>query len=137
MSRPKGSKLSEEHKQKIGLGNKGKLKGPMSVERRKQHSEILKKIGPVGNALRISDETVRRREFEKLNPKTKYCEVCLRPEKDFSKKLCLDHNHDTGQYRGWLCHNCNSALGHAKDDVNILYALANYLLERNDVSVDN
>ena len=33
------------------------------------------------------------------------CEIC---EKE--KKLCLDHDHKTGLFRGWLCFSCNTKL---------------------------
>ena len=44
-----------------------------------------------------------------------------------NRVLEVDHCHETGKIRGLLCHNCNSALGHAKDDVNRLWDLVEYL----------
>lgn len=40
----------------------------------------------------------------------------------------VDHCHETGKIRGLLCHNCNVALGHIKDQANTLYRLAEYLV---------
>ena len=44
------------------------------------------------------------------------------------KALAVDHCHETGKVRSLLCANCNMMLGHAKDNVNRLYAAAAYLL---------
>lgn len=41
------------------------------------------------------------------------CYVCLKKPED--KRLVVDHNHDTGEVRGLLCHRCNSALGMLSD----------------------
>lgn len=46
-----------------------------------------------------------------------------------TKNLVLDHNHDTGEIRGVLCNPCNRALGYAKDNINILLKLVEYLKE--------
>jgi hypothetical protein len=39
----------------------------------------------------------------------------------------LDHDHDTGEARGFLCHNCNLAVGHLKDSPDRARKLAAYL----------
>jgi hypothetical protein len=38
-----------------------------------------------------------------------------------------DHNHATGQHRGWLCQRCNRVLGFIQDDPGVLEALSRYL----------
>lgn len=40
---------------------------------------------------------------------------------------CLDHDHDTGLFRGWLCHDCNKALGFFKDRADLLRAAIEYI----------
>jgi hypothetical protein len=50
------------------------------------------------------------------------CEICGRED-----RIHLDHNHVTGAFRGWLCLNCNRALGLVRDNPVILRALAAYL----------
>jgi hypothetical protein len=49
------------------------------------------------------------------------CGICLR--RLYSRRykaFCVDHDHDTGEIRGLLCHNCNRALGMFRDDVEAL-----------------
>lgn len=42
-------------------------------------------------------------------------------------KFYIDHCHSTGKIRGLLCHNCNLALGHVKDNKEKLKGLIEYL----------
>lgn len=44
---------------------------------------------------------------EKLSSLPKYCEICGEKK----KRLCIDHNHITGETRGVLCFQCNLHLG--------------------------
>jgi hypothetical protein len=39
----------------------------------------------------------------------------------------IDHNHETGEFRGILCLECNTLLGMAEDNPNILKAAIDYL----------
>mgnify|MGYP001608226963 FL=1 len=54
------------------------------------------------------------------------CEACDNPPL-MSRSLHMDHNHETGEFRGWLCSNCNRALGFLGDDIERLYSLAQYM----------
>ena len=53
------------------------------------------------------------------------CYICKTTPNSLA--LSVDHNHITGNIRGLLCSNCNTLLGLAKDDVNILKAAIDYL----------
>lgn len=55
-------------------------------------------------------------------PRPSICESC-----GGGGKIYFDHNHKTGKFRGWICQGCNSALGHARDNVEVLYKLIAYL----------
>jgi hypothetical protein len=57
------------------------------------------------------------------------CAICLKEEKT-RENMCVDHNHETGEVRGLLCHKCNSAIGLLGDDVHVLLSATQYLLSR-------
>ena len=41
--------------------------------------------------------------------------------------MCVDHDHATGEIRGLLCVNCNSAIGKLRDDPILLQRATCYL----------
>ena len=52
----------------------------------------------------------------------KHCMIC-----GGTKRLCIDHDHGTGQVRGILCTACNFGLGAFKDNPIFLEAAIRYL----------
>src|SRR5690606_33401686 len=56
------------------------------------------------------------------------CCICHRPAEESSKRLAIDHDHETGRVRGLLCQKCNCALGLFRDDPGIVMAAAVYLM---------
>lgn len=63
-----------------------------------------------------------RREAEAGRVKSKTCEVC-----GAGGRIFYDHDHQTGKFRGWICHPCNATLGFARDRVEVLQKLIAYL----------
>lgn len=55
------------------------------------------------------------------------CSVALVIGGTGSDSVCVDHNHRTNETRGFLCNNCNRALGLFKDDSNIVAKAKTYL----------
>ena len=66
-------------------------------------------------------------------PEDNRCECCNEVEGSIDnrygkiKRLALDHNHETNEFRGWLCFRCNTVLGKVKDSKVILEKLVNYI----------
>ena len=54
------------------------------------------------------------------------CDICKQPYLG-GKRLCVDHNHETGRVRGLLCSSCNLIVGHSKEDFRILESAKDYL----------
>ena len=65
---------------------------------------------PIG----MYDELLKRQDYK--------CKIC-----NLEKKLSIDHNHTTGEVRGLLCMDCNTALGKFKDNKTILTNAIKYL----------
>jgi hypothetical protein len=62
------------------------------------------------------------------------CPICLRTSDELvtygkNKKSVwvADHDHETEEFRGWLCHKCNLGLGNLGDDLNRCMRAAEYL----------
>ena len=55
------------------------------------------------------------------------CAICGIHHTLLTKKLYVDHNHDTGELRGLLCNKCNLGLGIFGDDVSLLQKATDYL----------
>lgn len=71
----------------------------------------------------------KRDHWRKINlpvptrPEPEFCEGCGR----LSDRLCLDHDHTTGKFRGWLCRHCNLGLGYFGDNLSGIEGILNYL----------
>ena len=47
--------------------------------------------------------------------------------------ICLDHDHDTGKFRGWPCQYCNIMIGNANEDTRVLERAIDYLNNSKDL----
>jgi hypothetical protein len=74
-------------------------------------------------------------EYEtKLASQDYKCALCGRDANDNVRRgkvepLCVDHCHTTKKLRDLLCFHCNSFLGHAKDNPEVLTKAAQYLID--------
>lgn len=55
-------------------------------------------------------------------PRPRNCEIC-----NEKRRIYFDHDHTTGKFRGWICDQCNFALGMVRDNPSVLIKLAEYL----------
>lgn len=55
------------------------------------------------------------------------CAICGKDRKELKYDLAIDHNHTTGKIRGLLCNSCNSLIGCAEDNKDIIQSAIDYL----------
>lgn len=102
-------------------------------ERRKESARRLKNYqtkNPEAYQERLWRQQIRKwslgaqlNEIIALLRTQKHCSICgIIP-----KKLCIDHCHSTGKFRGLLCTGCNTGLGCFKDNPSALKTAAVYL----------
>lgn len=68
----------------------------------------------------------KHRYGEISRPEPACCEACRIPFSGYHGS-CVDHDHKTGVFRGWLCNDCNLALGYLKDSKERIIQLRQYL----------
>jgi len=67
-----------------------------------------------------------KREFLAKHPRPEIgeifdCPICQKHIiREYSNDVVLDHSHDDGSIRGWLCSSCNTSLGKFNDDPEIM-----------------
>lgn len=67
-------------------------------------------------------------------PQNHHCPICGRDAKTAlgvntrrKSPWCADHDHQTDQFRGWICHKCNLGLGNFDDEIERLERAITYL----------
>jgi hypothetical protein len=83
---------------------------------------------------RKSQATLRQLHSEHQIPDDHSCPICMRTEAELVSEgqrtknpFRLDHNHGTGEFRGFLCDSCNTGLGKFRDDPDLLARAIEYL----------
>ena len=80
----------------------------------------------------VNKEAKVRNKLKKKSPKQKpcYCPICKRIPQDFTvpHKWHFDHDVKTKKFRGWLCEDCNRAIGVLGDTVDSIIDALDYLL---------
>jgi hypothetical protein len=94
---------------------------PNDVKKQRAHKQ---KISEYKRIYGLPDEMATKL----ANNREGSCAIC-----EETRFLVVDHCHKTGIFRGLLCQHCNSVLGYAKDNVDILKNAINYLKENSNV----
>jgi hypothetical protein len=83
------------------------------------------------NKARLQEKSRERARRTKgaipTRPAPRHCEACGGPPSGKYGVFHADHDHATGDFRGWLCMACNIALGNALEDPARLRGLADYI----------
>lgn len=96
-------------------------------------AEVRKELGPIRKDR--TDFNKRARAIG-LDPDTMWelyaehdhcCDICGTHEDESRRRLCMDHCHETGRFRGFLCRNCNSGIGLLGDNADGVAAALKYL----------
>lgn len=77
--------------------------------------------------------SAEKKRMMKVKPNKFFvCPICEKGSiPDITANLVIDHNHDNGTAREWLCDSCNTGLGRFKDNVELLEKAINYLKKYN------
>ena len=134
----KGRSLTPEIKEKISAKTKGRPKSPATILRMKLHKKTAEHNAKVALALKgkpkspehrlalknaLGGSNLLDRQIKQAGrTKPENCEIC-----NSIGRICFDHDHATGLFRGWICHRCNLALGYISDNTDVLEKMITYL----------
>ncbi len=72
------------------------------------------------------------RIIEKQNGRCKICNIVMETftfKNNMNNTLCVDHCHETGKIRGFLCNCCNRAMGLLGDNPEVLLSAYKYIVQ--------
>lgn len=101
-----------------------------SSKRRKELGEKFKESQRESRFRRVYGITLAQYK-EMLAAQGAACAIC-KAQSFPNRLLSVDHCHSTGRVRGLLCIKCNTALGHAGDNISVLKEMISYLDRSND-----
>jgi hypothetical protein len=75
----------------------------------------------------VREYGISRVEYDKMLESQKgLCAICYQPD---TRKLSVDHNHQTGRVRELLCSRCNTSIGLLDENVERLNNMMQYLIK--------
>lgn len=85
------------------------------------------------DGINLSNKKKKEWEIKKPNLELFVCPICHKKFiSGITCKVVLDHDHNTGIPRGWVCNSCNTAIGQFRDNVSIIKEVINYLENKNN-----
>lgn len=101
----------------------------------KNHDKVLKRCRE--RHLQINYNISSEQYLEMVLKQQNCCAVCRKPEHRICKTgdikpLSVDHNHITNEVRELLCNDCNSLLGFAKENIDVLQNAIKYLRKHSE-----
>ncbi len=75
----------------------------------------------------VKDYDLTEAEYHAILDKQGMCCAVCKKKPTPSRRLCVDHNHLTGEVRGLLCDRCNRGIGLLGDSAEAVYAAYRYL----------
>lgn len=116
VQRTHDSKVRKKHREKEKDYYQTVLKKPAPTE-----EQIIRKkfVNRCKKSISLSKCVAKTKGYEPINATVKdlidaftgACHICGIAEAKIDRSLCADHCHETGKFRGWLCHRCNTGLG--------------------------
>jgi len=125
----------KESQRKWHAANKEKQNERARIYQKTNAVEIRKRHA---NWYAVNKEAVADRRYQRLYGITRgehntllanqggVCPVC----QSIPKQFVIDHDHETGDVRGLLCHRCNLGMGYFRDNAAALRSAAVYLEDR-------
>jgi len=123
---------TSESKKKLGKAVEKLWKSPnyrkKQAEKKIGNTHGFQKGHKFGNRFKkgkrpsIKQKTLIKQEKIARRKKPKQCELC-----GGLGRIHFDHDHSTGEFRGWICTRCNLALGLVRDKIETLELMIKYL----------
>ena len=77
---------------------------------------------------KVDNTRSARRAHRTAPSKSKVCDCCgIDPKERTLGILLMDHDHETGAFRGWICDLCNVGIGKLGDNLEGVMNAVNYL----------
>jgi hypothetical protein len=81
----------------------------------------------------VALKTSEKKRMEAIKPEVFFvCPICKKASiPGVTANLVIDHNHETGTAREWICDSCNTGLGRFKDNIELMQEIIKYLKKHN------